>query len=570
MADQNRDDQLNNGLPLSEEEQNTAPQGEEVPEEEGATSAPESYAAPEGYVPPEGYAAPEGYAPPESYAAPEGYVPPEGYAAPSEGESEPTVFAEQGESPLAVGDDSSAKAEHEKPAYASKGERQTFAVRMGDAGYVTGRRYDAIKNAFLSYRSSGKKPKAVRARLTSGGETFGTGKKLYAKLCLVGGYLRLFLALDPKAYNPQKYHHKDYTEVVRYAKVPLMIKLSSDRQVKNALELIDDVLTQNGFVKDETYVPEDQAYIFKKSRKKKTKIVYVEKEGGPVAVVPDPNAGGAVRAELAPADYAAEEEAELVAIDVKLPKRAGVYNREGNKIGKVRKSVWYDLEDNSVGTFKKEEENVFLYDNGARAAYVDQNNNVLTLGDKYVATIRFFRWLPLLLLIIILALATAFSVILSAYLMGRSGPADYAPTLFIAHEDGTEWNESEDLPVFANDQFDEQAIAPGMNGSYRFTFENRNQHALDFSISFSEENEYDIELVYRLKRDGAYIAGAAGDGGWVELEDLSVSDMTIEESSSTIFEIEWYWRHNDPVDTEAGENAATYTLHIALSAAVRQ
>ena len=126
-----------------------------------------------------------------------------------------------------------------------------------------------------------------------------------------------------------------------------MIKLSSDRQVKNALELIDDVLTQNGFVKDETYVPEDQAYIFKKSRKKKTKIVYVEKEGGPVAVVPDPNAGGAVRAELAPADYAAEEEAELVAIDVKLPKRAGVYNREGNKIGKVRKSVWYDLEDNS-------------------------------------------------------------------------------------------------------------------------------------------------------------------------------------------------------------------------------
>ena len=211
-ADRKSDEQLNNGPPLSEGEQNIAPQESETPGDGAGFSAPQ-----------------------RDRASRENRV----------------VSESAGENPTEGG----AVTGRGKPAYVSKRERQTFAARMGDAGYVAGRRYDAVKNAFLSYRTAGKKPKTVRARITSGGETFGAGRNLYAKLCLVGGYLRLFLALDPKAYNPQKYHHKDYTEVVRYAKVPLMIKLSSDRQVKNALELIDDVLTQNGFVKEETYLP---------------------------------------------------------------------------------------------------------------------------------------------------------------------------------------------------------------------------------------------------------------------------------------------------------------------------
>lgn len=54
-----------------------------------------------------------------------------------------------------------------------------------------------------------------------------------------------------------------------------MIKLSSDRQVKNALALISDVMTAAGFARDENYVPKDQANVFKKSRAAKTRIVYV-------------------------------------------------------------------------------------------------------------------------------------------------------------------------------------------------------------------------------------------------------------------------------------------------------
>ena len=37
-----------------------------------------------------------------------------------------------------------------------------------------------------------------------------------------------------------------------------------------------------------------------------------------------------------------------------------------------------------------------------------------------------------------------------------------------------------------------------------------------------------------------------------------------------LFELEWIWAHNDPVDTVAGENEAMYYLHIDFLAEVWQ
>ena len=51
--------------------------------------------------------------------------------------------------------------------------------------------------------------------------------------------------------------------------------------------------------------------------------------------------------------------------------------------------------------------------------------------------------------------------------------------------------------------------------------------------------------------------------------ELGLRGMTIEAESTTLFEIEWYWKDNDAVDTAAGENEAQYTLQIEFVAAVR-
>ena len=68
-----------------------------------------------------------------------------------------------------------------------------------------------------------------------------------------------------------------------------------------------------------------------------------------------------------------------------------------------------------------------------------------------------------------------------------------------------------------------------------------------------------------MKRDGAYISGAQD---YVTAQALGLDGLTVEASSSTLFELEWYWQDNDAADTAAGEHAAVYTLTISLSAHV--
>ena len=416
---------------------------------------------------------------------------------------------------------------------AAERSNRSFAERMGEAGYIAGRCYDAVKNAFLAYKTAERKPKNVRSRISRSGETFYAGRKVLGKVCLVGGYIRLFLALDPKLYNVEKYHHKDYSEVVRYAKFPFMIKLSSDRQEKYAEELIGELLLLNGFVRDEEYVVKDQANIFKKPRHKKAVQETTEIRTVYVPVPAETEAA------------AAEDIGEPEQIDVRLPRRATVFNEQG--------------------TFVKEETNVFVYSGESRTGYVDKNDNVLSLSNKYIATLRRPERFWILALVLFLVLVTLLTVILSAYFLTRSENTDYAPVIFIASEDGTSWEDSEDLPIFFNETFGDNKVAPGMKGSYRFTFANRNKNTLDYSLLFSEENEYGIAILYRLKRDGAYISGTQD---YVTADELGLEGLTVEAQSSTVFELEWFWQDNDEADTVAGQNSAVYTLTISLSAQV--
>ena len=455
------------------------------------------------------------------------------------------------------------------PSLQTKRSSRSFSERMGDAGYIPGRRYDAVKNVFLAYKTQERKPRAVKSRIARSGETFYSGRKVFAKLCLVGGYLRLFLALDPKKYNAEKYHHKDYSEVVRYAKFPFMIKLSSDRQVRYAQELIASLLEESGFIRDENYVESDQANIFKKPRRRRAEPQ--TEEGAlfvPLASAADAEiAAGMLSGEFSGGEDAEEDIGEPEAIDVKLPKRGRVVNKQGERIGKIRRRGWYDNDDEFQGEFVKEQTNVFVYRDETRTGYVDKNNNILTLSNKYVATIRRWTLLFLVLLLVFLLILTAVTGILVAYFLTRTETPEYAPVLFIASEDGVSWEDTENLPVFRNELFGDSKIAPGMSGSYRFVFENQNQNKLTYTLLFEEENDHGIELVYRLKRDGAYIAGRES---FVGVQGLGIEQLTIEAESSTVFELEWMWRHNDEKDTAAGENSAFYTLLIHLTAQVSE
>lgn len=251
----------------------------------------------------------------------------------------------------------------------------------------------------------------------------------------------------------------------------------------------------------------------------------------------------------------------------RLPHRAKVVDKDGNKIGKVRRKVWYDIDGNEVGEFRREEDDsVSLYRAEARTAYLDKNDNVLSLSGAYMATLRRFRWAVLLIAILLLALITALSAFLSVYFIDRSSEPEIA-TLFVTNDvDGVDWEDTENLPVFYNDMFGTEKIAPGMTGSYAFRVRNECAFAVEFDLEFDCVNEYGIDLAYTLRRDGILLAG--GDEK-VAPEGLNAYDMTIEPLSDSIFVLDWEWRHNDAVDTVAGENGAFYTLNIHFNAIAR-
>ncbi len=267
-----------------------------------------------------------------------------------------------------------------------------------------------------------------------------------------------------------------------------------------------------------------------------------------------------------PADKSAAEGA-------RLPRRARVVNHKGEKIGTVRGGVWYDNDQNALASFHKRENNVHMYDAAkAYAGYVDVHDDIRTAGGEYVASLRYFRWGILAILAIALTLVTMVAVIFGSFGIGRSGMGALAqePIFFIVEdtEERTGWTEYEDIPIFYNEQFGDRLALPGTKSVYRFRFINNNAHALRFSFTFREENDYGIEMVYSLRRDGAYIAG--GEDAYVTAPELSFAGFTIEGGSESLFELCWYWKDNDPVDTNAGENEAIYRLNIEFNAEVAE
>ncbi len=99
--------------------------------------------------------------------------------------------------------------------------------------------YTAIKNALLSY-------KGVKARTSWNYESFNKARVQCAKLNIKGSALLVYLGLDPANYNANKYHFTDMSDKPKFEKVPLLMKVKSERALKYTLELIDEMMKELG------------------------------------------------------------------------------------------------------------------------------------------------------------------------------------------------------------------------------------------------------------------------------------------------------------------------------------
>lgn len=131
---------------------------------------------------------------------------------------------------------------------------------------------------------------------------------------------------------------------------------------------------------------------------------------------------------------------------------------------------------------------------------------------------------------------------------------------------GTEnWKDLKTLDIFNNYYFnDHSIIAPGVSGEYSFTVENYRETNMKYNLNFIEQNIYNINMVYKLKLNGSYIAG--DEQRYVKYQELNKEDLVINTNTSDVLTIEWKWQDNNN-DTQIGKTeGSNYKMSIKVDA----
>ena len=119
--------------------------------------------------------------------------------------------------------------------------RTSFTARLIQAEAPLQDYYTVLKNALLSY-------KKVKSRISWNFDTFNRGRLRLSRINIKGKTLLLYLALTPADYAEQqnKYHFADVSDKPRFADTPMLLRVKSDRGLKNALSFIAEMMAKYG------------------------------------------------------------------------------------------------------------------------------------------------------------------------------------------------------------------------------------------------------------------------------------------------------------------------------------
>ncbi len=114
--------------------------------------------------------------------------------------------------------------------------RSSFTSRLIQSEAPIQDYYTTLKNYILSFEG-------IKARTSFGYEAYSLRRTQCVRLNVKGKAILVNLALDPTQYSESKYH---FTVDTKLSDVPMLIKVKSDRALKYAIELIDEVMSTLG------------------------------------------------------------------------------------------------------------------------------------------------------------------------------------------------------------------------------------------------------------------------------------------------------------------------------------
>lgn len=133
---------------------------------------------------------------------------------------------------------------------------RSFTARITQSDGDLKARYSELKNYILSYSG-------VREHLSWKHETYRVGRKNVCSFMVRGKTLCLCMAIEPKLFEGTKYKVDDLSERSKHAKFPCMYRLTSDRKVGYAKELIDLTMERVDVKKAHEYKVSDYTLPYK-------------------------------------------------------------------------------------------------------------------------------------------------------------------------------------------------------------------------------------------------------------------------------------------------------------------
>ena len=134
---------------------------------------------------------------------------------------------------------------------------------------------------------------------------------------------------------------------------------------------------------------------------------------------------------------------------------------------------------------------------------------------------------------------------------------------FVIKDHEGNWIYQNELNIFSNPAYEfKNIIAPESSNAYQFVIYNSNANEIKYNIKMEETNPYNINMMYKLKKNGSYIAGNKSQ--WVDVDELNTTLATLNSKSTDSYSLEWKWVSSSN-DTEVGktENAG-YSLKINI------
>ena len=132
----------------------------------------------------------------------------------------------------------------------------------------------------------------------------------------------------------------------------------------------------------------------------------------------------------------------------------------------------------------------------------------------------------------------------------------------IVYDNEITWNGETEAKIFSNSMYEIQdVIAPESSNTYQFVVKNGTIYNIKYNINFIENNPYEINMKYRLKKNDTYITN-----DYVSANELEILEMNLESGKNDTYYLEWKWFSSEN-DTKVGKALnADYGLKIEIKA----